>query len=397
MGKTCALTSDGRVVCWGPNYAPPPGETLPARFYTVDVSRLADGVNSIAVGETHSCALTNLGTVACWGPSDAPADVAGLSNDVTAIAVGGSHGCAVTTGGEVMCWGGNGYGQLGSMIRCSSTSVAVAVQLDGDGPTPPEPTWAPIGPIEHASGPTDVVLRLDQGPDLGVGELEGEFFQPGPEFTLYGDGTVIFRHDLERPPLPEGAIVRAGPFMTAHLDEDQVQALLLFALGEGGLADACDSYPTQDIDGYGSVTLRVAASGIERSVDVAGLSPLGQLLARLGSFDPGVSVETQVWAPDRYWGNLFEAASAIEIGLLPDPGDAGSWPWPWPDVPVSEFVGRDEGGWIGNPRRVMSRDEAAVLGLDRNGGVVQRVYLIGADGTIYAFSMWPMQPDEAAR
>ena len=89
--------------------------------------------------------------------------------------------------GEVKCWGSNVYGQLGNTMRCSSSSIPVAVPLDGGVavPTPSSgPTAAPAGRIDHATGPTDVVLRFDNGPDLGVGELPGEVFQPGPEFTL---------------------------------------------------------------------------------------------------------------------------------------------------------------------------------------------------------------------
>lgn len=45
----------------------------------------------------------------------------------------------------------------------------------------------------------------------------------------------------------------------------------------------------------------------------------------------------------------------------------------------------------------MSADEAAVLGLSDNGGVVQGIYLLGPDGeTIYSFSLWPMLPDETS-
>jgi hypothetical protein len=44
----------------------------------------------------------------------------------------------------------------------------------------------------------------------------------------------------------------------------------------------------------------------------------------------------------------------------------------------------------------MSADEAAVIGLSDNGGVVQRVYLLGPDEkTTYSFSLWPMLPDES--
>ncbi len=98
--------------------------------------------------------------------------------------------------------------------------------------------------------------------------------------------------------------------------------------------------------------------------------------------------------PDRYWGNLFEVDNYwFELGVLPEPRDAGIVPWPWPDIAPAEFFGpaAPEFG-----RRVISADEAAVLGLSNNGGVVQRMYLIGPDGkTIYSFSLWPMLPDEA--
>jgi hypothetical protein len=98
--------------------------------------------------------------------------------------------------------------------------------------------------------------------------------------------------------------------------------------------------------------------------------------------------------PDRYWGNLFPAASAIEIGLLPDPRIAGSFPWPWPSIAPSEFSVPAQ---YSAERRVMSADEAAILGLSDNGGVVSRVYLVGPDGaTIYSFSLWPMSPDETS-
>jgi len=397
MDQTCALTSVGGVTCWGPNYAPPPGETLPDRFVSIDVSGLASGVAAIAMGETNVCALTNGGGVACWG-DNVPVDVAGLADGVAAIAVGGMHACALTNGGGVKCWGSNVFGQLGNVMKCSSSSVPVDVPLDGGLNPPPatsEPTGAPIGRIEHATGPTDVVLRFNYGPDLAVSELTGEYFEPGPEFTLYGDGTVIFRNERARLPAAARPIVRARPFTIAHVEEDQIQSLLRFAIGEGGLGVACERYESQDIDRFGSSVFTVHAGGLDKRVEVAGPSPLGALVDRLGNFDPGASIPTQVWVPERYWGNLLEAGAAIEIGLLPDPGVAGSARWPWPGLEPGDFVGRDEGGWSGNPRRIMSADEAAVLGLSDNGGVVKRIYLRGPDGkTIYSFSLWPMLPDE---
>ncbi len=413
--KTCALTNGGGVTCWGPNYAPPPGESLPDRMVPLDVSGLASGVAAIALGDSNICALTNSGGVACWGNNSygqlgngtttdrrvsVPGNVSGLASGVTAIAVGGMHTCALTGGGGVKCWGSNGYGQLGNVMRCISSSVPVDVPLDSDLAAPSsssEPTRTPIGRIEHAMGPTDVVLRFDYGPDLGASELTGEYFQPGPEFTLYGDGTVIFRNDRAKPPPAEGPIIRARPFKIAHLDEAQIQSLLRFALGEGGLRNACERYETQDVDGVGGAVFTIHAGGLDKRVVVPGSSPFEALADHLRNFDRGGSIPTQVWVPDRYWGSLSEAGGAIENGVLPDPRDAGSAPWPWPDLEPGDFVGRDEGGWIGNPRRIMSADEAAVLGLSANGGVVKRIYLLGPDRkTIYSFSLWPVFPDETS-
>jgi hypothetical protein len=100
--------------------------------------------------------------------------------------------------------------------------------------------------------------------------------------------------------------------------------------------------------------------------------------------------------PDRYLGNLLDASvfSYIGDGLVPGLAEAGAVPWPWPGVAPAEFVGLAESI---PGRRVMAADEAAVLGLSDNGGVVQRVFLLGPDGeTIYYFSLWPMLPDESS-
>ena len=258
-----------------------------------------------------------------------------------------------------------------------------------------EPSAQPIRAIEHPLGPMEVVLRLDSGPDLGASELTGEFFQPGPEFTLYGDGTVIYRNLDARLPARDGPILRAAPFTLVQLDDGDVQSLLRFAIGEGGLTTARDRYETQDTDGFGSVVLTVRTRDLEKRIEVAGPSPLGALIERLIRFDPGDPATTRVWTGDRHWGSLLDVAPYLESGVLPDPDDAGTLPWPWPNIDPDDFVGRDEGGYIGQPRRVMTAKEARALGLSDHGGLVQRVYLVGPDReTVYSFSLWPMSPDE---
>ena len=417
LNSTCAITNDGGVTCWGLNYPPPAGGSLPDRFRPIDVSGLAGDVSAIATGETGRCVLTS-GGVACWGGnyagqlgnftmtgSSLPVEIAGLRSGVTAIAVGGMHACALMSGGVVKCWGNNlelgqnFVGVLGGGTTCDSSSVPVDVPLDPHVVTPQattEPSRTPIGRIDHSMGPADVVLRFDNGPDLAVGELGGEVFQPGPEFTLYGDGTVIYRNASGQSPPPEGPIIRGRPFNIGQLDENQVQSLLRFALGEGGLGNACELYQSRDQDYFGSSIFTIRAGGFDKRVVVSGsTNPLGALEDHLLDLDRSADFPTRVLVSDRYWGNLFEAGPAIETGVLPDPSETGSVRWPWSAIAPAEFLPLTDLSWQGG-RRVMSAEEAAVLGLSDNGGVVQRIYIIGPDGkTIYSFSLWPMLPDEA--
>jgi hypothetical protein len=386
--QTCALTIGGAVKCWGGFDGSGP----------IDVSGLGTGISAIAAGfDGHTCALTTGGEVKCWDGGGALIDVSGLASGVTAIAAGGWHRCATMSSGGVKCWGDNWSGQLGNGRPCSSwASSIVPVDVDFAAPRPGiEQTEMPMDPIEHVTGPMEVVLRFDRGPDVAVGDLVGELFQPGPEFTLYGDGTVIFRNELAPLPPAEGPIIRARPFRIAHLDEDQIQSILRYALGEGGLGDACERYGTQDSDVVGSDVFTVHADGLDKRVENEGSGPFGALTDYLRNFDRS-GIPTSVFAPDRYLGNLLDASvfSYIGDGLVPGLAEAGAVPWPWPGVAPAEFVGLAESI---PGRRVMAADEAAVLGLSDNGGVVQRVFLLGPDGeTIYYFSLWPMLPDESS-
>src|SRR3989304_6123571 len=196
--------------------------------------------DAIAAGYEHTCAVTSGGGGKGWGDnyhgqlgngtttnSSVPVDVSGLASGDSAIAAGEWHTCALTSGDGVKCWGDNYFGQLGIRAPCAS-SVPVAAPGYGDFATPPptsEPTGTPIGRIAHATGPTDVVLRFDSDPDLGVSDLGGERFPPGPDFTLYRGGTVIFRNERAELPPAEGPIIRPRPFKIGQLDGDEIQSL----------------------------------------------------------------------------------------------------------------------------------------------------------------------------
>jgi alpha-tubulin suppressor-like RCC1 family protein len=64
---TCALTNTG-VKCWGLNSDGELGDgTTTNRHIPGAVSGLASGVIAVAVGGGQSCALTSLGRIKCWG------------------------------------------------------------------------------------------------------------------------------------------------------------------------------------------------------------------------------------------------------------------------------------------------------------------------------------------
>jgi alpha-tubulin suppressor-like RCC1 family protein len=137
---TCALTTTGRVKCWGSNHLGQLGDgSATRRPYPVEVAGLGSGVRSIEAGFNHACAVTPQGGVVCWGYNaygklgdgsvakrTVPVSVVGLASGVTAVSAGDHHSCVITTAGAVKCWGYNGYGQLGDAAGTTSpTPVSV--------------------------------------------------------------------------------------------------------------------------------------------------------------------------------------------------------------------------------------------------------------------------------
>lgn len=123
----CALIAGGAARCWGLNTSGQLGDgTSTNRRSPVAISSLGVGVRSLALGRNHSCALTMQGRVMCWGMNSVgqlgdgtttarttPGDVSALGSDIQAIAAGDQHTCALKTNGQVLCWGSNNFGQLG--------------------------------------------------------------------------------------------------------------------------------------------------------------------------------------------------------------------------------------------------------------------------------------------
>ncbi|MEM5820645.1 MAG: DUF2341 domain-containing protein [Candidatus Aenigmatarchaeota archaeon] len=124
---TCALLSNGSIMCWGSNWAGQLG--LGYTSYSEQTPKQVIGIdNAIAIstGAFHTCALLSNGSIMCWGDNTAgqlglgytsdpipyPQQVIGIDNAIV-ISSGAYHTCALLSNGSIMCWGYNGHGQLG--------------------------------------------------------------------------------------------------------------------------------------------------------------------------------------------------------------------------------------------------------------------------------------------
>lgn len=125
---SCAVLADGSARCWGYNSQGQLGNGLVGPdSYTPSVVTGLTGATKISAGYYHSCALKTNGSVVCWGlgtsgelgngtstSSTSPVAVSGLTN-VIAISSSSGNNCALKSDGTVWCWGHNTqYGSLGS-------------------------------------------------------------------------------------------------------------------------------------------------------------------------------------------------------------------------------------------------------------------------------------------
>lgn len=123
MGEmhSCALTTAGKVKCWGGSVAGQLGvaaEPFQRETNIPDVPGLPAGIVRIAAGEFSTCAIDGAGAVTCWSASRSVWNptfevVSGIPEGATAVAYANWHGCALTTLGEVRCWGSGPYVRLG--------------------------------------------------------------------------------------------------------------------------------------------------------------------------------------------------------------------------------------------------------------------------------------------
>ena len=119
---SCALQTDGSVVCWGRDdngqASPPAGETFTA----------------ITNGVTHGCGLRANGSVACWGNDDYGQATPPARETFTSISAGNRHVCGLRADGTPVCWGKNTdrTGRFVGQSEPPSGETFVAISAGGD-------------------------------------------------------------------------------------------------------------------------------------------------------------------------------------------------------------------------------------------------------------------------
>ena len=150
---SCALNDQKNVLCWGAgsDYQLGTGTSDQANR-PVAATTVSEDIIQIATGGWHTCALTAEGKVLCWGSTgngrlghgsntgdqgtqqSTPVNVIKNGSDLTnivQIAAGNRSNCALTQAGGVECWGKNNYGQLGDNTKVTKNSAVSVLGLSG--------------------------------------------------------------------------------------------------------------------------------------------------------------------------------------------------------------------------------------------------------------------------
>jgi hypothetical protein len=274
-------------------------------------------------------------------------------------------------------------------------SPAVSPSPSGAPNATPSPSTAAADRIDQATGAIDVILRMDQG---------GGFVAPAftasqaPVFSLFGDGTVIFRNPMADPLPAVGDTMPNRPFRIARLSEAQIQETLKMAIGQGGLGTARLEYANQMVADAGTTTFAIDAGGLKKTVSVyaLGIDTAGAadapartafsfLAQRLRDFDQGGTIRTDEWAPDRYRATLLD-------------GFAGERPptsWPWADLKPTDFAAAPDPNAMPIPTHTLTATQAAALGITPYQGGFQNLTLVAPDRSkLFSLALRPLLPDE---
>jgi hypothetical protein len=270
----------------------------------------------------------------------------------------------------------------------------------GAATSPPSSSPAPTATrslgIDHATGAADLVLRYDQ---VGGFIAPSATITRGPIFSLFGDGTIVFRDSTEAPPQTADGLGRGTPYRTARLSEPQMQVLLQQAINDGALGIARAEYRNDRVADAPTTMFTLHAGGLDKSVSVMalGIDPapgpdsitltaLAKLAERLSQFNAGTGFDTQVYVPDRYRAFLMDA---------PMGGGRAPIAWPWPLIKPADFAVPAD-ALVSFPIRTVTAADVAKLKLEQVEGGLMGISVKAADGKVYSFALRPLLPDETS-
>lgn len=360
-GYFCAWLEGDTLECWGDNdfgqlgvghsvdIGAAPGDMGDA-LVAVDLGtdfRLAQ----LATGSTHACALSTEGRVKCWGSNtdgalglgdeehrgDEPGDMGdalpyvdlGSGVRAQAITAGGRFTCVLSTGGRVKCWGGNAYGQLG--LGDTENRGATPSTM---GDALPFVDLGPVPVVQLSAGASHVCALLEDGgllcwgraamypnesPDcfepmvcegppqhggrLGLGDMEHRGDDPGEM------GAALPRVELD---VGEIATVHASDLHTCVLDVDGAVTCWGDARdGRLGLGDEADRG-----DQPGEMGMQLPSL----SLPLPALAMDASLLQTCAIFEDGVRCWGSV--PD-YW-DLGDGETLVALHLGDEAGEIES-------------------------------------------------------------------------
>lgn len=274
------------------------------------------------------------------------------------------------------------------LAACTSAGPATPSPSGSPGSSP---TPVPSQAIAHSTDPNVLILRAEQA---------GGFVPPDflvtrtPQFSLYGDGRVIY----QLPPDPN-AELSAGPppLGAARMDAEQVDALLAFALTAGGLEAARGQYLNNRVADAPDTVFTIATDLVTKTVSVQALGiaddptdPDAPQLARMASlFELLANFATQVARGNASDAGIYEP-NAYRAILIEGRQIGEGIDWPWTDLSLDDFVAQ---GDFGFRVAVLSADQAAKLSTSPQGGLFG-VGVFGPDRVPYTIALRPLLPDE---
>jgi hypothetical protein len=286
-----------------------------------------------------------------------------------------------------------------STVACSGAAASAVPStpptLSTTPPTTPSPT---VAGIAHPTGANEIVLRMD----VAGGFVPPEFLAARlPTFTLYGDGTVVFLSTAQAKQRADNVSV-GQPVRTAKLSEEQLQALIEYALTDGGLAIAKTEYQNMMVADAPTTVFDINAAGDSKTVSAYGLGFDGQpgpdtavlkqlqaLSERLADFDQGGTIASNPYQAAAYRGVILEQQGAVQGVQVAD--------WPWIDIKPSDFKMPADANALQQGTKTLAPAEASAVGVAGfENGVSGGIFLKGPDGKIYSLVIRPLLPDETA-